>query len=125
MQRHRRWHARQAQGESQLTCSCLWRRTEVIQAVMTARKVAAMMGMERWMEPRHSSSACVIQLAPAPYHSHLQKARQSHSTRHDPCSLDTLLLRQYKAASMPAQDAGQHLYQGFNSCLGCMRRSYK
>jgi len=37
----------------------------VIQAVMTARKVAAMMGMERCIEPRHSSRACVIQLAPA------------------------------------------------------------
>jgi len=43
----------------------LRRRTEVIQAVMTARKVAAMMGMERCIEPRHSSRACVIQLAPA------------------------------------------------------------
>jgi len=37
----------------------------VIQAVMTAKKVAAMMGMERCIEPRHSSKACVIQLAPA------------------------------------------------------------
>ena len=37
----------------------------MIQAVMTAKKVAAMIGMERCIEPRHSSSACVIQLAPA------------------------------------------------------------
>ncbi len=37
----------------------------MIQAVMTAKKVAAMMGMERCIEPRHSSRACVIQLAPA------------------------------------------------------------
>ena len=47
------------------TWSCrLSRRTEVIQAVMTAMKVAAMTGMERWMLPRHSRRACVIQLAP-------------------------------------------------------------